>query len=547
MRNGMSKSVAPASAPPRRWLPTAACVALIVIAVGATHGGAIRNGFVNFDDDRYIYENPQVCAGLSVSGVAWAFRWDNPETYFHPVTWLSLMADAEIFGVEPFGFHLTNVLLHCVSAIALFLLLLRTTEAPAPSWLAATLWAVHPLTVESVAWATERKAVLSTALALLACHAYVEWVRRRGAWRMAAVTVLTATAILAKPAIVVLPALLLVLDWWPLRRLPAAPAKVSLRDLSRLVVEKLPLAAVSMALLAVGVLSARSQFAAPEVAVPMSARMLHAIASARSYLGAAIWPTDLALFRPYPALVTSGEVAVGASLLVGCTAGAVLLARRAQAIPAGWAWFLMALAPYSGLMQTGMWPAWADRFAYVPLMGLTLAVSFGAEAATDRLHAARRVLAVLAVAAIVLYGRATVAQVRLWRDPLTLFEHSTRIEPRAAPLIFNYGKALIAVGRIPEAKSKLRAALEVDPRHAEALVDLGSILFLEGDLAGAEACYRRSLTVNPRFPAALFNLAELLARIGRNGEALPLYERFLRVATAAEARQVEVALRAVGR
>lgn len=524
-------------------------LALIGAAVALTHGGAIRNGFVGFDDDIHIYENPHVRAGLSLREVAWAFRFDGHETYYHPLTWVSLMADAQLFGVEPWGFHLTNVLLHAASAAALFLLLWRTTGRAVPSVLAAVLWAVHPLTVEAVAWATERKAVLSTALALLACHAYVSWTTGKTRRRAVALGILSTAAILAKPAMVVLPGLFLALDVWPLQRFsrpgrPEEPGGLPWR----LLLEKLPLVAGALVLLGVAVLSARGQTAPSGLAAPIGLRALHAVASIRTYLVAAIWPVDLAVFHPFPRAVSPAELLAGVGVLAGGTVAAALAARRTLAPAAGWAWFLIALAPHLGMVQPGMWPSWADRFSYVPLMGLSSAVVFGAHAARPLPRAVRALGWAAALVAIVALGRATARQVGVWRDSLTLYEHATKLEPRAERLLFNYGRALLKVGRVEEAKAQFQAAVDVEWRLAEAQSELGSILWMmEGDVVGAEDRYRMALAAKPDYAVALFNLANLLRQQGRVAEALPFFERFIRVARPGMEPQLELARGIVGR
>jgi hypothetical protein len=514
---------------PRRF--AAAGIALILGATLAFHAGAVRNELVSFDDPGMTYENPHVMGGLTREGVAWAFRLDERETYFHPLTWLSLMLDAEVFGGKPWGFHLGNVLLHGLNATLLFLLLLRTTERRAAALGAALLWVVHPLTVEAVAWVTERKAVLSTALALLAMHVWISYARERTPGRLAFATLLSAAACLAKPAMVVLPGLWLVLDVWPLgrARLPGGGGAGAVRW-SRLLIEKVPAAVLGLSITAVSIASAKSQTLEGIDVPPLLLRVAHALASIPSYLGAAAWPAKLALFRPYPRGIEWGGTIAGALLVVAASVAAWRMRHRWPFGLAGWAWFLVALAPYLGLKQVGLWPAWADRFAYVPLMGLTLAVAFGLSALVERWPASWRGSLGASVAVILALGTATRAQVRVWRDSETLYEHSLGIAPDAATIQFNYGKLLLLSGRLAEGRRALERAVVADWRMKEAQCDLGVFRMLDGDLDGAASRFEMALRVDPDMAEALYNLGEIARQRGDLRRAAIFYERFLAVA-----------------
>jgi cytochrome c-type biogenesis protein CcmH/NrfG len=508
---------------------TALAAALTVAAVAVAHGAAVHNDFVTLDDGDYIYENAHVRSGLSLESATWAFRVRQEHTYFHPVTWLSLMAEADLFGVAPRAFHAVSVALHAASAVLLLLVLAAGTGRLWPSWLAATLWAVHPLTVEAVAWASERKAVLSTALALAAMLAYVRHARSPSRRRLAPVLALGVLAALAKPALVVLPALLLVLDGWPLGRVGLGWRK--------LVAEKLPLAAAAAAVLAIAVASARHFDTGEVLPPPLRERALNALATIPSYLGASAWPARLAVFRPFPAATSPLVAAAGAAAVVACTALAFALRRRSPAVPAGWAWFVVALGPYLGLVQSGLWPSWADRFAYLALAGLAIAAAFGAAdlAGAARVPRLARVACALAVvAALVLVTR---GQVAVWKTSRTLYEHAVKVVPGAAAMHYNLACVEIAEGRLAEARRSLEAALAIEPLVARARAQLGAVLQAQGDLDGAGRELGEALRLDPRHVEALYNYATVLVTLHRGGEARPVFRRFLEVAPAEYAEQ----------
>lgn len=524
---------------PANRLVVAGALALFAI-VWVAHSGSLANDFVSFDDPEYVSDNAHVSAGLSAEGVVWAFRPDHHDTYFHPLTWLSLMADAQFLGNGPWGFHLVNLLLHASNAILLFLLLVRTLRRVLPSLAAATLWAVHPLTVEAVAWATERKAVLSTAFVLLAAHAWVSFARsERRPLRMAWVVFLSTCAYLAKPATIVLPALFLLLDAWPLGRLSGAlGGRARARVFGRLLLEKIPVALPGAVVVWLAIETSRGFTAGDGVMPSQALRSVHAVASVRSYLAAAFWPADLILFRPYPVAFDWPAFAVGAAILAGVTAALVLLRNRWPAGLWGWAWFLVSLSPYLGLKQNGLWPAWADRFAYVALMGLAVAAVFGIAELVRERAAYRRVAMAFFVACVAVLSGVTRAQVKVWRGSEPLYVHSLEVAPEAAFIQFTYGKVLLKEGRIGEAKRAFQRSVAADWRIKEAQSDLAVILMNEGDLMGAISHLDLALRMGPELPEARFNLAEAYRSLGDLPAAALNYRLFLAIAPPELAAQI---------
>jgi tetratricopeptide (TPR) repeat protein len=526
--------------------PSAAVAPLALLAaVALAHGGALGHGFVHFDDDLYVYANPQVLGGLSLDGLRWAFGLGDGQTYFHPVTWLSLMAHASLFGGAPWGFHLVNLLLHAASALLLFEALRRLGGRPGPALAGALLWAVHPLTVEAVAWVTERKAVLSTALGLAAALTWVAAPPPRSPARRAAATALLLLGLLAKPALVTLPALLVALDAWPPARAgeatPPGEVRPWPRALRAALLEAWPLLLASAALLVPALLSSARIPLESSVVRPLSLRAAQAVASVPTYLGAAAWPGGLAVYHPYPAEVGAGALALGVAVLLGGSALAWWLRRRWPPALLGWGWFLATLLPYLGLVQNGLWPGWAERFAYLPLMGLAALAAFGASGLLARLRAPAPAAPALLALALLALVPATRHQVAAWRDSVALFERATAAEPASPVLHLNLGVALLDAGRPAEAARALQAAVRLAPRFPNAQAALGLALRRLGRPTEATGHFLAALADQPDHPQALFGAAEALRELGRPEQARGYYQRFLAVAPPGMAAEREAA------
>ncbi len=511
-------------------LRPASLAGLVLLSVAIAHGRALTADFVSFDDDRYVYENPEVLKGLTADSIVWAFRIDHPRSYYHPLTWLSLMLDATVFGTRPWGYHLVNVLLHATSAILLLLFLLRATGLAVPSVASALLFAVHPLTVEAVAWVTERKATLSTALLLGAVLVYAKHVdvpRRRG---LAVIAGLVVAAVLAKPAAVVAPALLLVLDFWPLHRLKGPGGElVGRAELRRAIQEKVPVAVAAIAAFVPSVLSMRHLvIEGPRVDWPMALRIANAVVSIQRYLGAAVWPAGLSVYRVFPEHLATAAIASASVVALAVSALAVAGARRWPFVAAGWAWFLVALTPYSGIVRNGLWPAWADRFAYLPMVGLAAAAAFAASAALRRVPHGPRLAIALAAAAVVPLALAARAQGAHWQSSLALFARGAAMEPGSYVMNMGLAIALVNEGRHEEAVPAFEAALRVYPTSPDAHAGYAVTLATLGRSPEAEGHFLEALRLDATSAAAVFGYAELLASRGMNPAARLLYAEFAR-------------------
>jgi tetratricopeptide (TPR) repeat protein len=497
-----------------------------VIWVAILYAPVRHFDFAPFDDGLAIVENPQVRAGLTAGGVRWslgtftAYNWQ-------PATWWSHMLDVSLFGMDAGRHHQVNVLLHAANAALLFQALRTLTGALWPAALAAALFALHPLRVESVAWIAERKDVLSTALWLLATLAWVRWVRRPSAARYAAAAALLALGLMAKPMLVTFPASLLVLDYWPLGR-AVGRGRV---PWGRLVVEKVPLFGLALGSAAVTFLAQRAGGAVSALeVVPLAGRAANAVRAYGWYLLKEVWPTDLAV--PY-LLPMNGwpvwQVAGAGAALVALTALAVQYARRWPHLAVGWAWYVGTLVPVVGLVQVGS-QAMADRYTYVPLIGVAVAVAFG----LADLHRAVRphpaVVGVAAAAVLAALSTATAAQLRHWRNGETLLARSIAVVPGNYQAHNNLGLLLAAKRRWAEAAEQYRQALSIAPGEGLPRYNHGLALEALGRTEEAAREYQTAL-ITVQQPAAAAkvhaSLGAALERLGRRAEGTVHFERAL--------------------
>jgi protein O-mannosyl-transferase len=401
----------------------AICVSLL-LAVALVFGQTVGHEFINYDDQQYVYENPQVEGGLTLRGIAWAFTTSHASNW-HPLTWLSHMVDCQLYGLHAGGHHLTNILLHAAAAILLFLVLWRMTGDLWPSAFVAAVFAVHPLRAESVAWVAERKDVLSGLFFLLILWAYVSYARHPfSPIRYLTVVVLFALGLMAKPMLVTLPFLLLLLDYWPLGRigLPAAGGG-SFPFPRRVVVEKIPLLALAIAsCMATFLVQVKAVVALD--AIPISSRIANALVSYVAYMGNFFYPMGLAVFYPLPASGLPIWKVVGSTLaLTGVSVAAQAWRRRFPYLFVGWFWYLGMFVPVIGLVQVGS-HSMADRYTYLPQIGLCLAVTWGVTQIAVSRHYRRWVCGVASVLAVLVLMGIAWRQTSYWRDSETLFTHA---------------------------------------------------------------------------------------------------------------------------
>jgi protein O-mannosyl-transferase len=460
---------------------------LLVVFTLALYNPVSRNGFVNFDDDRYVTDNQQVRAGIHWSTISWAFT-SLDQANWHPLTWLSHALDCQVFHLNPAGHHYTNLLLHAVNALLLFLILQCFTGYTARSLIVAALFAVHPLNVESVAWVAERKTVLCMFFVLLTIAAYGWYVRKPGVTRYLLVALLFAMALMAKPMAITLPLLLLSLDYWPLKRLGSA----STRPLWNLCLEKLPLLILSAASAVVTMMAQRSGGAVLQSAQrsPLL-RLENVIVSYGLYIKKAVWPSHLAVLYPYPHTLPAWQVAVSAIFLLAVTC-AVLKFRDHRYLVVGWFWYLGTKVPMIGLVQVGN-QAMADRYAYLPMIGLfIMGVWAAAEVATAR-PAATKYLTTATLAILLALSTVTRAQIGYWHDSLALWTHTLAVTQNNFVAENNLADALIKAGRKEEAVTRFRTAAAIEPGDPTSQLNLGIYAQEHGDLQQAAIRYSEAL------------------------------------------------------
>ncbi len=490
----------------------AASIGVALVALTAmAYGNVARSGFVAWDDDLYVYANPVVTKGLTAEGIAWALTSPHGANW-HPLTSLSHMIDCELFGLSAGMHHLVNLALHSANVLLVFFVLLGMTGAMGRSAFVAALFALHPLHVESVAWVSERKDVLSTLFWLGAIGAHVRHARRPGAVSYGATLALFAAGLLSKPMVVTLPLVLLLLDFWPLGRVDfTAGRRATLRAVGRVVAEKIPFFALS---LASSIVTVRVQTAsgaiAPSIDYPLDARVANALVSYVGYIGKTIWPFPMGIMVPFE-IDRSLYWKAAASLLIlaGLTAIAFRARRRAPYLLFGWLWYLGTLVPVIGVVQVGN-QAMADRYTYIPLIGLFVAVSWGIADLSRGVAGRERVLAVSAAALVAAMTAGTRYQVSFWRDSEALLKQGLVVAPNFPGLHYHLGVFYDGEGRLAEARRELETAVRLAPTSAVAFNSLGVLLTRTGDLEGARACFTRALRLDPKLDVARRNLAEVL-------------------------------------
>jgi Flp pilus assembly protein TadD len=497
--------------------------ALLAASVLAVYWRTSSFPFVVYDDEPLIVRNRAIQEGLTWDAVRWAFT-SVREIGWLPVTWLSHLSDVSLFGMDAGKHHLVNVALHLATTLAMFAVLRRATGRTWESGLAAAIFAVHPLHVESVAWVSERKDILCAFFWMLTIGAYVRYVERPGTLRYCAALGLFALALMSKPMAVTLPFVLLLLDFWPLGRMTRASGAF------RLVSEKAPFFLLAAAA-CVATLFAQREMGAidPAGAIPFWARAANAALACGAYLRQAVWPSGLAVFYPHPGVrIGIPGAAASAALVAGATVAVLLGARRRPWLAVGWLWFLGTLVPVIGLVQAGG-QARADRYTYLPLVGLAVAVSWGAGRLAERGAVARRCVVAASLAWLSLLSALAFHQVGYWRDSKTLFLHAIEVTRDNWIARNNLGVVLRKEGELDAAIVHLREALRIFPDYAEARFNLGQALSAKGMDAEAEANFREMLRLVPESADARRGLADHYSDAGRPDEAEPLYREAIRL------------------
>jgi hypothetical protein len=535
------------------WKRNLAICLLLAIGTLVLYSPAMGHPFIfNYDDDCYVINNAHVQAGVVWKTVSWALT-SHECANWHPLTWLSHALDAELYGMNPTGHHVSNVLLHSLNAVLLFLLLMGVTGAAGRSFLVAALFATHPFNVESVAWVAERKNVLSTLFFLLTLAAYGWYVLKPSVKRYAAVAALFVLALASKPMVITLPCVLLLLDFWPLRRIegwtPASPQRLS-RDknkegpsgpgfvfpvhqirLSRLVLEKLPLFALSAASAAVTIFAQRSG-GALHLVLPLGVRLENAVRAYAMYVWKGFCPVRLAVFYPLPGSTFAlWQVGLAALFVVSVS---VLVWRQRGSRPyliTGWLWFLGTLVPVIGLVQVGE-QSMADRYAYLPLIGIFVMAVWGASDLADSRQLTFRSRAKVAAIVLAILAVFTSDQIRYWRSAVDLWAHTVDVTQDNFVGEENLGAALMASDRSPEAVPHMRNSVRIRPSDPSGHLNLAGVLALSGHTREAITEYEAAIprVSDPGMRAEAFEtLGRLYARVGNYAKSRTSYQQALQI------------------
>jgi Flp pilus assembly protein TadD len=504
---------------------------LLVVATLALYNPVNRHPFVNYDDDRYITENPHVHNGLTWRTITWAFT-ATEQGNWHPLTWLSHALDYQLFHQNPAGHHFTSLLIHAANAVLLFLFLMYATRRLGPSLFVAALFALHPINVESVAWVAERKNVLCTFFFFATLIAY-GWYARQPDWRRYLVFAgLFVLGLMSKPMVITLPFVLLLLDYWPLGRVRGGHADTSAAPLSKLVVEKLPLIALSAASAVITMQAQRAGGAMRSTAqFSLAVRLENAVMAYPMYLWKMIWPSHLSPIYPHPGDSLAGwQVGTSALVLLAMTAVALKFRARRYLLT-GWLWFLGALVPVIGLVQVGD-QAMADRYAYIPLVGIFIMIAWGIADLADSKQIGLVVRVILAACVLLALSFATNRQLGYWSSNYDLWTHAVAVTGRNFIAQDNLGGALLWLGKTDEAYLHFQAAAEINPLDPMSRSNLGAYLQEHGHMAEAIEKYNRviTLTSDPGLLAATYaNLGAAYRKLGEDEKARTSYDQALRL------------------
>ena len=462
--------------------------------------------FINYDDPQYVVENDQVRRGLTNEGAKWAFTSMHAANW-HPMTWLSHMLDVQLYGMNAGAHHLTNAIFHILNTMVLFLLLHRTTGALWRSAMVAALFAVHPLHVESVAWVSERKDVLSAFFGFLTLLAYEEYVKRPGWVRYGAALLLFALGLMSKPMVVTLPFLMLVLDYWPLNRYEE---EGGVRRFLLLVKEKLPFFALSAASCVVTMIAQKSGEAVASLEMySFGVRLANALAAYVVYLGKMIWPMNLAVLYPHPGMRPMWQVFGAVLVIIGISTGAALWAKRRPWFAVGWLWYLGTLVPVIGLVQMGS-QAMADRYAYIPLIGIYIVLAWGFHEALHRRSKTGLALASMAVPLVLMLIASY--QVRCWENSVTLYTHTLRNTSKNFIVHNNLGLVLSALNEKDAAMDHLRKSIQLAPQYPQAHNNLGAALLEQGRCDEAIEHFKKALELDQTYQKAKNNIETSLKK-----------------------------------
>ncbi len=499
-------------------------------------GQTLGDDFINYDDQNYVYENTKITGGLNLAGIAWAFSHVHAQNW-HPLTTISHMLDCQLYGLRAGGHHFTNVLLHTVAVLLLFAVLREMTGALWQSAFVAAMFAIHPLHVESVAWVAERKDVLSAVFFMLTLGAYLRYARAPSIARYLTMAALLALGLMSKPMLVTLPFVLLLLDYWPLKRFVPSPSVKSKakwldwwerqsRKLSGLILEKIPLIALSAISATVTFLAQRQALGWTED-LPVSLRFNNAVVTYIAYIWQMLWPVKLAVFYPHPEnRLPLWEIVLALAVLIAITVAGIVLRRKRPYFITGWLWYLGMLVPVIGVIQVG-WQGRADRYTYLPQIGLYVLAAWAVADLSASWHRQRQIAA---VGAAILLGALTWHawnQASFWRNSETLWTHTLAVTSDNDVAENNLGIIFLGRGQVDEAISRFQTAVDLRPENAPAHDNLAKAFLQKGQVADAMLHYRKLLEIQPDNVEARNILGTVLIQQGRVREAIEQWQETL--------------------
>jgi len=528
-----------------KTLKVAICIFLMV-ATFCIYSQVQDHEFINFDDDNFVTNNLNVQAGFTIESIKWAFT-PSPTSYWIPITWLSHMLDYQLYGLHPKGQYLTNLFLHISSVLILFIVLFRMTGALWQSGFVAAMFALHPLNVESVAWIAERKNVLSTLFWLLTMWAYIHYAEKPTVKRYGLVFLFFTLGLMSKPMLVTLPFALLLLDYWPLRRLKLGQERDSNEvsekntaqksEIFRLVLEKVPLFLLTVGFSIVTVIAQKrfQENGNYTELLPFSERLINSIVSYMEYLRKMIWPENLAFFYPYPGDTVWKGILCGMAL-VGITIISIRLIRKAPYFAVGWFWYLGTFVPVIGIVPVGGgWPGsvMSDRYAYIPLIGIFIIIAWGLPELISKWRYKEKVLSVSAGIIIFTLLITTWEQVSHWKNSITIFKHTIKVTDKKYPNLAivhnNLGIALFAEQKNEEAISHYKMAIKLNPDYALAHNNLGAVLFAKQKNEEAISHYKMAIKLNPDYAEAHNNLGAALFNAKMTEEAIDYFKEAIKL------------------
>ncbi len=564
--------VRPESNQSEHWMPALICLALVIVTIAA-FWQLKDSGFVNFDDQLYVYENTYIQSGINTDSIKLAFSSDlaKHSGHWHPLTWLSLMLDHSLFGLNPTGYHLVNLLFHVLNTVFLFLVLRRMTGALWPSAFVAALFAIHPLHVESVAWVVERKDVLSTFFWMLTMGAYSYYVEQKTVQRYAFVLLFFILGLMSKPMLVTLPFVLLLLDFWPLQRFsearptsripvagikpedsgkkkksgkkaaekaaaavkPAQVTKPAVSEfkwslLSPLLLEKVPLFALAILSSIVTYLAAHSAGAVHSNAIPLFVRIGNAFISYGAYIVKMMVPVNLAVLYPYPESVILWQVFGALLLMMAVTVTVIWRMKQSLYLATGWFWYLGTLVPVIGIVQAGP-QAMADRYTYVSLIGLFIMIAWGIAEVSQKWKYRKEALRAASAVCILCFSILTWKQVGYWNDSLSLFNHALNVTANNYRVYNMRGTTYADLGNYQQAIEDYSRAIRIEPGYSEAYYNRGKDYAHLGNYQQAIEDYSTAVKLKPGYAMAYNNRGNAYFDLGNHREAIADYGRAIEI------------------